>query len=481
MATGGIIPGLDAHLWPFEPNWRESVTVQQEFRTDVITSRSGREQRRALRSTPRKSLDYKLTGNHDKLRAFNRVMAKWQDSPVVMADPTRFIRVLFDGATVTLCDVPRWITAGANVVLDNREMLTVDSVSELGVVTFTAPPQQAGTTLRPALQGALAPSLGGTYATDSVAEFSISFDVTPASESYAPAGPGYDLLNGREVFVRKFNWANGLNVTHSWPTEIVDTGYGRIATFHPIDFGTITRQATFLQQGADDMVALEDFFVRQRGQQGEFYMPSGSDDITLLEPIAEGTSNIVTAGTETFDAYDSDTVHKAVTLFMRDGRRIHRSVVGMFTENGNTVLQCSEDFLTDISPAEVLRISWLTCNRLASDQFQQEWLTDSVAQTKLSIKTLEDLPTENPITALDGGAQWFLEVWGDRWLGLLDDLDRVVNIEYPAIWHVPESWVTWESTQEALCGLDYIVNVRYPTIVGNPIVQRTNCDCECSV
>lgn len=471
--------GTRAHLWPFAPNWRESVTVEQEYRTDVLTSRSGREQRRALRDTPRKTVEYRLTADRSRLHKFQRAMAKWQNRPVVMGDPTRFVSTpVFDGASVTLCDVPPWITAGANLVIDDREMVTVDTV-DAGTVTFLAPPQQPGLTLRPALQGLLSESIGGKYATDTVAEFSISFNVTPGSEAATVAGPGYDLLNGREVFGRRFNWASGLDVTHAWPTETVDFGWGRTSTFRPIGFGTETRKAVFVQQGADDMAALEDFFQRQMGQRGEFYMPSGTDDIPLLETVAEGTSNLVTGGTEVFDAYDGDTVHAAVQILLRDGRRLFRRVTGMFVEDGNTVLQCDRDFLTDISPAEVVRISWLTCSRFASDQFQQEWLTSEVAQTSLAVKSLEDLPTENPIPDLDGGAQWFLEVWGDQWLGLLDRLDEVVNVEYAAVWHIPEGWVTWNSTQAALCGLDYIVNVRYPQIWGNAIAPRVCCDCEC--
>lgn len=462
------LAGTRAHMWPFAPNWRESVTVDLSFRTDIITSRSGREQRRALRGTPRKSIGYKLTVDGTKLRIFNRAMAKWQDRPVVMGDPTRFVRLTETATTgvysVTVTDTPMWLVDGASVVLGNQ-MLSVDTVV-LDQVTFTSPVIDGGTVLRPTLQGMLAGSLAAQYPTSNVAEINVSFDVTPGSELPMVGDPGFDILNGREVFTRRFNWANGLDLTHDWPSEAVDFGFGRTAVFHPRAFGTITRKATFVQQGAEDMAALEMFYQRQKGQRGEFYMPSWLDDLPLKESVLAGTGNLVITGRDTFDAYDGDTVHRAVGLFFRDGRRVYRRVTGMFLDSGDTVLQCDRDFLTDIDPAELYRVSWLTASRLASDQFTQDWLSDGVAQTQLAIRTLEDLTPENPVADYDGAAQWVLEVWGERGFYGLDRLDYVVNIAYPAVWYIPEAWTFWESTQAGLRGLDYVVNVRYPGVAG---------------
>lgn len=49
-------------LWPFRPNWSGTVTETLAWLTDVMESRTGVEQRRSLRQTPRKQIEY--TGLH---------------------------------------------------------------------------------------------------------------------------------------------------------------------------------------------------------------------------------------------------------------------------------------------------------------------------------------------------------------------------------------------------------------------------------
>lgn len=457
----------DYQLWPFFPNWREAVSVELSHRTDIITSRSGREQRRSLRSAPRKSLSYTLTVNEKRFRAFNRAMAKWQNRPVVMGDPTRSVGVTMVAgqSSTTVYPVPAWLAEGVNVVLGDQQMLAVESIGPLGEIAFRTPAEVDGDTLRPALTGQLAASLSGEQPSDGVMEVSVQFDVTPGSEAANDGAPEMDVLNGREVFSRRFNWANGQDVTYSWPTETLDFGFGRTAITRPVQFGTATRKATFVQQGADDMVALEQFYQRQKGQRGEFYMPTGNDDLPLGRAVAAGTNTVVIGGRETFDAYEGDTVHRAIGVYLRDGRRIYRGIVDMYLDAGDTVLVCDRSFLVGFAAVDVSRVSWLTVSRLASDQFTQEWLTSTVAQTQLAVATLEALPAENPIPDYDGAAQWVIENWGyEAGLRVFGELDYLVNIAYPAVWFIPEAWTAWNSTQRGLAGLDYVVNVRMPEV-----------------
>lgn len=50
---------LEPHpIWPFPPNWGDSVNETREWRTDVMVSPTGAEQRRALRPYPRRFLSY---------------------------------------------------------------------------------------------------------------------------------------------------------------------------------------------------------------------------------------------------------------------------------------------------------------------------------------------------------------------------------------------------------------------------------------
>jgi len=460
--------GTRAHLWPFKPNWGESVSISVEFKTDKIVTRSGREQRRALRKLPRKSVEVSVTAHQVDLRRFRQSMAKWQNRPVLMADPVRHSRVaaVISSTVLLIADRPEWLVDG--VVLQFGESVSTVQIAEpvwggydIGDctrVTLRAPLEtSAGVIVRPTLDGLLESAVAATLPTNAVARVAVTFNVTPGSDTLGYAEPGYDILDGREVFIRRPNWSTAPSVSSQWPVEQVDFGYGRIATFRPIEFGTVTTKQTFVEQGRDDTFDLESFFGRARGQRGEFYLPSGINDLPPVAVSPAGSAFIRVAGTEVFDAYDGDTVHRAVAIYT-GGLRIYRKILGMYVDQGDTVLQTDRAFLTDIPVGAM--VSWMPVTRMATDTLQMEWLTDTVAQTQMAMQSLEALPVEDPIADFDGAGQWLLEVWGA--FGVLDDLDYLVNIAYPAIWWIPEAWVSWDSTFEGLRGLDRIVNHRYP-------------------
>ena len=460
------ITGTRAHLWPFRPNWKDEVDITLSFRTDIFTTRSGKEQRRAMMVSPRKTLEFTTLAHRGGLQAFNRAMAKWQNQPILMPDPTRQTKVAaVAGNTYTVTTIPEWLAEGDTVALELADEVTVATVNTIGAdgdVTFVTPPPFIPTVFRPVLRGLLSQTLSSAYRSDNTAEVSVSFSVDPGSEPIIDLGPDWHIHNGREVLQRRFNWADQIKVDHQWSVDQVDFGIGRIVTGRPIDFGTTVRRANFVCQGSDDIAALEGFFHRVRGQQGEFYVPSGSDDLPLAQPIAAGTQNFVVIGTETYNAYNEDTVHKAVAIILRSGQTVYRSVLGMFIEDGNTVLQCDNDFVSDIPVENVLRISWMTVNRLASDQFTQAFTTDGVAQTQLAMQSLQALPVEDPTFIYDGAAQWVFENWGEEGIEVMDRLQYVVNIAYPAIFYYAIPWCNWESTDYSRSGLDRIVNTLYP-------------------
>lgn len=53
----------DLELWPFRPNWSTAVVEAIEFKTGVMTSTTGAEQRRSARPLPRREYDYTLFVN----------------------------------------------------------------------------------------------------------------------------------------------------------------------------------------------------------------------------------------------------------------------------------------------------------------------------------------------------------------------------------------------------------------------------------
>lgn len=404
------VTGTRARLWPFLPNWREPYVVTYEFKSDVFTSRSGRESRRALRQEARKAIEFLVTARADALRAFNRLMATWQTRLIIVPEATRYAAsvspMAAEGDVMIFESVPAWVRPGLNVVLvygDAVELRIVDSVDGVEVTfqTVSGTAWPTGTRMHPGLRAYAANDLQATRQTNAVAEMKVRFDVNPGSEDAVDPGNPSDTFNERELFLLRPNWSGGVDITHNLPVEDVDYGIGLVAKFYPVAYASRLFRATFVQRNEADVDSIRQFFWRMRGQVGEFYMPTWEDDLPLKVQSDAGTNIMRVAGTDVARAYAEDPVHKAIMVALNDGTRIFKTITDIRivedVDGTDTLIEIEDTWASNIDPADVLMICWVYVCRLASDAVTVQWLTDKVAQTQLSIVTLEAQEPE-PIT-----------------------------------------------------------------------------------
>lgn len=387
-------------LFPFTPNWRDSYRVTYEFKTEILTSRSGREQRRALRQTPRKSISYTVQASKARLVAFERLMASSQDKKLLLPEIPRGVSIFAEmpiaGRTVTVSSVPNWLVQDATVVLVKGQQAATRVVSSVvgSVVTFSAISPEVwptGTLVCPALTGLVSGDMAARFKTSAAMEADCAFNVDPGSEDPDEGVAGTLQLDGYEVFPFRANWTSDLEGSYQHGTEAIDYGFGVTANFSPIPFATQIRQPNFVGKTAAEITAIRQFFARMHGQQGEFFYSTEQADLTLGATTEIGGSTLVVPGTDTYDAYHTDTVHKAILVEMLDGTRYARKLNSITSIGGNTVITIEGTAPKAWNTTTVRSISWLLRCRFASDQLSLEFLTESVAQTKLSIQTLEAL------------------------------------------------------------------------------------------
>jgi hypothetical protein len=400
----------------FLVNWTSSVTVTHEFKTSFPgPSRSGREQRIALRRTPRKSLQYKSLLTAANFRRFKRRMDKVQAQIVLGYDPIRYVTLLGSGSTSTpsglttvfsvpttgllVSDAPSWLTLGAIVAVIHRSRLEFRTLTQGGgAITFldddgsSWPP---GTHVHPTMQVRVAPDMPVARKTNDAVEVSFIIDVVPTTEGLQTYGTATTIFNGREVFLLKPNWASEPTFNYQWPSEVLDYGKGRVQFFYPIAFSTRMYQQTYTLRDMTAAEAVIQFFGRMRGQQGEFYAPTWEDDLPLAAASLSGANTLTVAGSEATETYLDDTVHKALAIFFRDGRTpLFRQVTAVASAGADSLVTCDSTWPYAILPADVLMTSWLLVCRHASDVLTMEWLTAGVSQVRMTLKTLEALAPE---------------------------------------------------------------------------------------
>lgn len=432
--------------WPLVPNWTQPVRETLEFRTEIFTSRDGTETRRALRSTPRRSLEYTALVADDRVRSLERLLVRNHKGTFRAAELTRGVRLTgalpVDGTSVTVGSVPEWLIADAQIMVSaglDARLFTVDSITDL-TVTFTAASDlafSAGARLSPTAEGRIAASLSTTRPTGQLAAVPVAFEPLPGTEPPDEGSVDFAaVFDDREVFTLTPDWSTAPAIEFTYEAERIDYGRGRIAVFDPVAFGTRIQQATYLNRSADDARALMQFFVRMKGQRGEFYCPTWTHDLPPAADLTADGDTLIVAGSEVFDTYAEDTVHRALVVRTALGDVPMRIVTSITLVEGDSVITLTEPWGYDIPVSAIVSVSWMPLCRFASDSLTIEWVTDELARATVPIRTLSAGEPEVDLTGdLDGAALWLLSTFG--WIFtesvLYDPLQWAVNVRYPQI------------------------------------------------
>lgn len=431
-------------IWPITHNWKGGVKETLQFKTEVFRSRDGTEQRRALRTTPRRSVSLDVIADGDKRRDMEGLLNAARGGDFHMADPLEFVRTTSalpaSATTFTVASVPAWLVVGASIALVSRRRVhevtvasvsgtTVDLVAPAGVAIA------AGAKLHPLVLGRLSSDARATMVTESIGTLSEQFDVLPTTEPLDEGSPDFgNWYRGREIFMQRLNWRTPPRVTFGDGAETVDYGRGRIARILPLDFTTRSRQALHTMRSAAAVNALKQFFVRQKGQRGDFYTPTWTDDIPMAA-VTEGSSTMLVPGRGLFDGYANDPVYRNILILMTSGFYVCRTISSITLSGGNSLLTFDLPWAYDLAPQDVRRICWMPVSRFAADTLTINWPTAEVAETTVTIMSLLESAPEGPADDLDELTAYMISTYGWTFTEdvLCDPLQWAVNVRYPQI------------------------------------------------
>lgn len=394
--------GTRARLWPWPPNWDDGFEVTYTYKTEIITSDNGKEQRQATRQTPRKEFRFESIVHEGQWREFVRHMNAWQGRATVMPEFSKYFRsasAVVDGQGYIMAEtVPDWAVSGTLVVLldsARRVLRTIDDVSG-NMVAFTGNVKgdwPAGVKVHKATSGRLGVQVSGSQHTNRTATISVTFSADPGVEVYPDAGAAPVMFNGRELFLKRPNWADTLSPNFQSYLQTVDYGVGRLDYFLPITYNDRFHKGNYVAQDIASAEDIERFQRRVLGQLSEFYMPTFTEDLVIMEPALATTVSLRIAGPETARDYSLDTIYKDLIIFLHDGTYLPRHVQSIFevddAQGNDTIIQVTEAFPVDLDEFNVRQICWMPLWRMASDAITFNYLTDEVAEFALNMKTLE--------------------------------------------------------------------------------------------
>lgn len=387
-----------ARLWPYLPDWRSAYELRRSFLTDIITSRSNREQRRALRAVPRLFSSHTSFVSDADLQAAKLYLRAWQNKPAAVPDFARWVATTGSSGlgtdTLTIATPPAWIAVDRLIIICGdgaMELHTVEDVtgSTVTIVGALAKAWPSGSIVRPALFGLLDGQLRGQRVTRGTQRLETNLAVYPGGEPPEDEGAAGTLFNSREVFEHEPNFSSQPSIDYIWPVEQVDYDIGRTAQFRPVDRAEQLIECEFANLAAADAQAIEQFFLRMKGRRGSFYRSSCEKDMTLAANVSGSTQMNVTgtALATLFGGINYTTNYVAIEIVQTDGTRLRRRITAIAVNGNNSRVTLNSAISTTL--ATTARISWMPLVRFANDDLVTRWITPSRATIRASFQTVK--------------------------------------------------------------------------------------------
>jgi hypothetical protein len=383
------VQGRRVILFPFPPNWNTPVVEVLEWKTDIIPSRSRREQRRQTRSDARRNFSFRVTVMREDSALFENILWGAQDRPLsipVWTDKTPLIvDAAEDAALLQVDTTDLCFRANDMVVLykSAREYEIVEAQSVLpGSITLARPlvnSWEAGTSVFPCVVGTMTTNVPAARHTSSALTSSIVFMCDPVEvDSFTPDAVAPVIYDGVEVIMRQPNWVSGVDGNFEKPFGQFDPLTGAVSYTRYADFTTFRRAYSWLLTNRAKIMDYRKMLGRRKGRLKTVYIPSWHDDFQLLENIGAGSDLLVVKDHQLSNMVGIAPSRDRIILRMKNGTILCRRLIAMTVVSNGVRLQVDQVFSSLILMSDVHAIHWLLRCRLDSDRVELQWRTNQV-------------------------------------------------------------------------------------------------------
>lgn len=397
------ITGMRVTMWPFLPDWSEPVSQRFEWATDILTSNTGAEQRRALRLSPRRFYSSRFVMFEADRPYFDMMMAG--NGSGIFAIPIwpemqKLVAAVYKDETKISCETAyREFVPGGMAVLrtpDVSNIFTLETVIVKHVfddhIITERPLQQSwpvGSRLYPARSCRLSSQPRIERITDQSIVTNINFEINEASD-WQDEVPKF-LYRSFPVFDERPNEDRSLTSEYLRILQTLDNVAGIPAVLDESKQGFTAQEHVWFLAGGQELDAFKRLIYGLRGRQVPVWVPTHMDDMKVASASSNSRMVIQKMGYAQFG-------------FNRVGRRdirverksgvvsYHRIVAAMDLQNGTEQLQIDPPLPDSIFPEDLGRISFMALCRLDSDSVELEHVSDinGLTRAKVVWRSLKD-------------------------------------------------------------------------------------------
>ena len=361
--------------WALTPDWETPPEEKLSWKTDKLRAWDGTEQRRALRIAPRRNVRFATwMSKQDKQTIENQLFA-W--GALIWALP-----IWWDGQRLSVQSNPGDMlvladTVGRDFVANGLAIILTDArtyeVIELGTITATqlnlvrsvVGTWPTGSKLYPIRSARL---LNATRITrdanisDVEPEFQI---VEPCDWPPASSLPAY---RGAPVLEDSPNQGETMEGAYDRESFTIDNQTGALDVYDSAEIGFPNNSHNWFLQGKTAHSNFRSLLYLLQGAQGEIWVPSYEEDLTLVHDIASSDTSIQCQNSG-LALYAVKLNRQDIRVELMNGTVYYRRITGAaLTAPTVELVNLSSGFGAVIPASSVRRISFMVLSVLASDE-----------------------------------------------------------------------------------------------------------------
>ena len=376
-----IVTGNRIVAWVWEPDWTTGIDESLEWRTSILESLNGGEQRVAMRSAPRRAFGFDFGAERGNQRYLEvaatgwsaRVwlLPVWPDGQVLQAS------VAAGTTEIPVDTAGRDYAAGVLAIMigvDPRENEMAEVIEVLpDRIRVKHPIVQdwhAGSAVYPGRTARASGGIRFSRFTGRMVYGRAEFDVVEPSDG--PAATGLPMYRGAPVFEVEPTWRDDPTVEHDRKKTVHDTGIALPAVYDAGEVPFIRQSNRWTAVGRAQLAALRAFLYLMEGRRGIVWMPAWAHDIELVAASSAGGSSIDMAWMG-YHLYLNTIPGRRDVRIVRGGNVQYARITSSSELDQDTErLVLDQALAFDVDPADTT-VQFLTLMRLDTDRVEWAW------------------------------------------------------------------------------------------------------------
>jgi hypothetical protein len=358
-----------------------------EWKTDVLESYSGKEQRVRVREIPRQTFTHKIPSSTRTQRLFNAVFdglaSRWAVpvwAEAQMAGPLSAGSVSLPADT-TQADFRAGGLALVWETPDAWQLLTVSSLTATRITASSGLSRSyAKAWILPVRVCRLVNRAQKTF-TGASSSLSLTFNV---EDNVALSAPTPDQFLGFDIYYDEgLMPGDSIDSTVDRRVEVLDEETGVVAFRSPWPHSMTTRPHHVILENRAAAWGFRRWLHRRAGRLNAFWQPSFESDL-----VVQSSGTILSSLLVRSDEYlTHGLARKHIAIQTSSGAWYPRTITEAFAGDGGNV-ELNLDSPLNIPAESILRVSYLGLKRLDTDRVELSWVGGGVCSTSISLKEI---------------------------------------------------------------------------------------------